>query len=148
MMKQLNELDHTTNKRMIAVHRQMQRLIAALEKKETPQAIIDEVDVKVANLNAFSGTEKEYIRETSKAFSYLLRLLQEKRNWVPRDFYRGQWMALGMSVFGMPLGVALGVALDNMAFMATFLPIGMVIGMAIGAGMDKKAEAEGRVLDL
>lgn len=148
MFNSLNELDPTENKRLYNAHQQMSKLIAALGKKEMPQAIIDEVDIQIANLNAYTGDERGFTRELNRAYSYLLRLLQEKLNWVPKDFYRNQWMALGMSVFGLPLGVALGAALDNMAFMAAFLPIGMVIGMALGTGMDKKAAEEGRVLDI
>ena len=148
MKIQLNELGQTENKRLNNAYQQMASLLAALEKKEVPEAIQDEVNVKVTNLNAYTGDEKGYARELNRTYSYVLRLLQEKLNWVPKDFYRNQWMALGMSVFGMPLGVALGLALDNMAFMAAFLPMGMAIGMAIGSGMDKKAVEEGRVLEI
>jgi len=56
-------------------------------------------------------------------------------------------MALGMSIFGVPMGLIFGNSLDNMGFMAIGIPIGMVIGMGIGAGMDKKAEVKGRQLD-
>jgi hypothetical protein len=148
MLYKLNELGQTENKRLKAVHMQMVKLIAALEKKEVPEAIQDEVNVKVANLNAFTGSEKEFARALNQNYNYLVHLLQEKLNWVPKDFYRTQWMALGLSVFGLPLGVAVGIALDNMAFMAAFLPVGMAIGMGLGTGMDKKAAEEGRVLEL
>lgn len=148
MKNQLNELGATNKKRLQNAHQQMVKLLAALEKKEVPDVIQDEVDVKVANLNVFTGSEKEHARALEQTHRYLLRILQEKLNWVPKDYYRNQWMALGMSVFGLPMGVALGISLDNMAFMAAFLPIGMVIGMALGAGMDKKAAEEGRVLEM
>lgn len=144
----LKELGHTENKRLQNAYQQMAKLMAALEKKEVPEGIQDEVIIKIANLNAFAGSEKEFARELEQAYNYLLRMLQEKMNWVPKDFYRNQWMALGMVVFGLPLGIALGIALDNMAFMAAFMPIGLAIGMGLGAGMDKKAAEEGRVLDL
>jgi hypothetical protein len=57
-------------------------------------------------------------------------------------------MAIGMSAFGIPLGVAFGTSLGNMGLLGIGIPIGMVIGMAIGSGMDKKAFEEGRQLDL
>jgi hypothetical protein len=84
----------------------------------------------------------------NQAYQHILKLVQEKLNWVPKDFYRNQWMALGLSVFGLPLGVVMGLALDDMTYMAVFFPLGMVFGMGIGAGLDKKAVEEGRVLDL
>ncbi|MEE4193637.1 MAG: hypothetical protein V2J07_00415 [Anaerolineae bacterium] len=148
MFQELKELGQTENKKLINAYQRMADLIAALAKKEVPEAVVDEVNVKIANLNAYSGSEKEFARELERAYNYLLRLVQEVCNWVPRDFYRNQWMALGMSVFGIPLGIALGLALDNMAFMAAFLPLGMAMGMGVGSGMDKKAAEEGRVLDL
>jgi hypothetical protein len=57
-------------------------------------------------------------------------------------------MAIGMSAFGIPLGVAFGASLGNMGLLGIGIPIGMVFGMAIGSGMDKKAIQEGRQLDL
>ncbi|NSW52672.1 MAG: hypothetical protein HPY85_09230 [Anaerolineae bacterium] len=148
MYQSLTPLKATDNKRLAHAHQQMVRLIAALEKKETPQEIIDEVNARVAILNAFSGDEKGFTRALNDAYNALLRLLQEKLNWVPRDYHRNQWMALGLSVFGLPLGTALGLALDNIALMGAFLPIGMIIGMSVGSGMDKKAQEEGRVLEV
>jgi hypothetical protein len=35
-----------------------------------------------------------------------------------------------------------------MAFLGVGLPIGMAIGLAVGTGMDKKALAEGRQIDI
>jgi hypothetical protein len=35
-----------------------------------------------------------------------------------------------------------------MAFLGIGLPIGMAVGSALGSGMDKKALAEGRQLDI
>ena len=55
-------------------------------------------------------------------------------------------MVLGMSSFGLPMGVAFGLALGNIGLMGLGLPIGMGIGLAVGTNMDKKALAEGRQL--
>ncbi len=65
---------------------------------------------------------------------------------VPKNAYRNRWLAIGMVVFGMPMGAAYGVSMGNMAFIGVGIPIGMVFGMAIGARMDKKAAKEGRQL--
>lgn len=147
-MQPLTPLKQTDNKRLVHAYQQVARLMAALEKKETPQEVIDEVNARIANLNGYNGDEKGFIRALNTAYNDLLRLLQEKLNWVPKDYHRNQWMALGLSIFGLPLGVTLGLALDNMAYMGAFLPIGMVIGMSVGSGMDKKAQEEGRVLEV
>lgn len=53
-----------------------------------------------------------------------------------------------MAVFGLPIGIIIGFALDNMAFLGIGLPMGLAVGIAIGTGMDKKAQEEGRQLDI
>ena len=78
----------------------------------------------------------------------ILRLLKEKLKLAPINYYRNIWLALGMTAYGIPLGVAYGSITGNMAFLAIGLPIGMVLGIAIGVGMDKKALKEGRQLDI
>jgi len=57
-------------------------------------------------------------------------------------------LAVGMAVFGIPIGAALGASFRNMAFLALGVPIGMAIGIAVGTGMDKKAFEEGRQIDM
>ena len=58
------------------------------------------------------------------------------------------WLAIGMSAFGLPIGVAFGLSIGNIGLMAIGLPIGMAIGAAVGTGMDKKALEAGRQLDI
>ena len=78
----------------------------------------------------------------------MIQVLEKEQKLVPKNYYRKIWLILGMSAFGLPLGVVFGFALDNMAFLGIGLPIGMVIGMAFGAQMDKKAEKEGRQINM
>jgi len=67
---------------------------------------------------------------------------------VPKNHYRALWLVLGMSVFGLPIGVLYGFLIGNMGLLGTGLCFGMAIGVALGAGLDKKALKEGRQLDL
>ncbi len=83
-----------------------------------------------------------------KSQSNILKLIEKELKLVPKNLYRSRWMAIGMSAFGIPLGVAFGTSLWNMGLLGIGIPIGMVIGMAIGSGMDKKAFEESRQLDL
>ena len=55
-------------------------------------------------------------------------------------------LVLGMSVFGLPLGVAFGASLGD--FLGIGLPVGMAIGIAVGMEMDRKAYENGKQLDL
>ena len=57
-------------------------------------------------------------------------------------------MVLGMSAIGLPIGSAFGLLIGNIGLLGLGLPIGMVIGLLIGYRMDKKAQAEGRQLNI
>jgi hypothetical protein len=78
----------------------------------------------------------------------LIKLIEKEVKLVPKNYYRNLWLTLGMAGFGIPIGVAFGASLGNMAFIGVGLPIGLAFGIALGTGMDKKALAEGRQLDL
>ncbi len=98
-------------------------------------------------MNAVSDSAQAWQKARKKVQFHIIQRMEQKHRLVTKNHYRNKWLALGMAIFGLPLGVALGSSLGNMAFLAIGLPIGMVIGMAIGAGMDKKAGEEGRQLD-
>ncbi|MAM30687.1 MAG: hypothetical protein CMC13_16865 [Flavobacteriaceae bacterium] len=92
--------------------------------------------------------DSAYKKQLLKSRTKILRILEKELKLVPKNYYRNLWLALGMSVFGIPMGAAFGVALDSMAFLGIGLPIGMVIGMAVGSEMDKKAAKENRQLNI
>ncbi len=92
------------------------------------------------------AVDKTYKKELNRHFLGILGLVKKELNLSAIHANRNNWMALGMTIFGLPIGTGIAFALDNMAFIATFLPIGMVIGMGVGANMDKKAAEEGRQL--
>ncbi|MBQ0152941.1 MAG: hypothetical protein KBS61_08630, partial [Chryseobacterium sp.] len=56
--------------------------------------------------------------------------------------------ALGMSGIGLPLGVAFGLSVGSIGLLGLGLPFGMAIGAGIGTSMDKKAQKEGRQLQV
>lgn len=126
----------------------LEKLIGELKKRSIPAEIIKAVNNKVEEINSFSGSNKQLSKLILKSQYSILKLVEKELKLVPKNLYRSRWLAIGMSVFGVPIGLAFGASLDNMAFLGIGIPIGMVVGMAIGAGMDKKAFEEGRQLDL
>ncbi len=113
-----------------------------------PSEIVNLINQNIDEINSFSGSNKDLQKQIRKSQSNILKLIEKELKLVPKNLYRTRWMVIGMTVFGVPLGMAFGASLDNMAFLGIGIPIGMVIGMAIGAGMDKKAFEEGRQIDL
>jgi len=136
------------DKKLMKVYIQFDQLLSVLKKKDLPVDIITAINNDIEQLNAISDTEKTLRKKVSKAQRNLIHLLEKELKLVVKNHYRNLWLALGMSAFGVPLGVAFGAVLDNMGLLGIGLPIGMAIGMAIGTTMDKKAFEEGRQLDL
>jgi hypothetical protein len=136
------------DKKLLKKYAYFEKLINELKKRDLPAEIMGTINQNIEEINAISGSNEERRKRLQQSISKILKLLEKKIKLVPRNHYRDLWMVLGMSVFGMPMGVAIGAGLDNMAFLAIGIPIGMAIGMGIGAGMDKKAQEEGRQLDI
>lgn len=55
---------------------------------------------------------------------------------------------MGMTIFGVPLGIAMAIGLNNWSFVGIGLPIGLAIGAGYGSQLDKKAAEENRQIDI
>lgn len=124
-----------------------EELFSELNSRDLPVAVVDKLNKEVGSLNSLASTDKEFPRELRRKKSSILKLLEKELKLVPKHYYRNQWMVLGMTIFGVPMGVVLGTALGNMAFLGIGIPIGMTIGLGVGSGMDEKAKKEGRQLN-
>ena len=127
--------------------KRFQRLLDILSERDLPKHIITSINTEIATLNELTGVEKKDCRAVLKHQQKILKQLEKELKLVPKNYYRNLWMVLGMSAFGIPMGVAFGASLGNMAFLGIGLPIGMSVGLAVGSGMDQKAAKEGRQLD-
>jgi len=136
------------DKKLMKAYIQFEQLLSELIKKDLPNEVITAINNEIEQLNAISDSGKKLSKQVSKAIRNILKLLEKELKLVPKNHHRNLWLAVGMSAFGVPLGVAFGAALDNMGLLGVGLPIGMVIGMAVGTTMDKKAFEEGRQLNL
>jgi hypothetical protein len=125
---------------------QFEKLIDELRKKELSEEITAFVNLDIEELNLI--TVENLKNQVKKKQAKIITQLEKELKIVPKNHYRNTWLAIGMSIFGIPLGVAFGASLGNMALLGIGLPIGMVIGLAIGTGMDQKAFKEGRQLDI
>ena len=122
-------------------------LLAELRKKELPDVVAEYINEEVKSLNELP-TGVELIKALKKKQTKIIQLTEKQLKVVPKNYYRNIWLALGMSVFGLPLGAAIGLSLGNIGLLAIGLPIGMAMGLAVGISMDKKALNEGRQLDI
>ena len=124
---------------------QLIKLIDSLNEKKLTTEFVQKSNEEISKFDVIPEDDlsRKIIHKTrSKIYNRAVKELK----YVTKNYYLGIWMALGISAFGMPIGVMFGSAMDNMGLLSLGLPIGMAIGMAVGAGLDKKAQEEGRQL--
>ncbi|WP_223274553.1 hypothetical protein [Salibacter halophilus] len=119
-----------------------------INSRDLDEEVVNSINSSIDELNQFIGTKRGYKNKLVKVRSKIVRLVEKQAKLVPQNYYRKLWLALGMSVFGMPIGVVFGTSFGSMAYLGVGLPIGMAVGIAVGASMDKRALQEGRQLDI
>lgn len=127
---------------------QLEKLLAELEKQELNHTLVTSINKEIVALNSIPTSYKNLRKQIIKGQTNIIKIAEKELKLVPKNYYRNLWLAIGMAVFGLPIGIIIGFALNNMAFLGIGLPMGLAVGIAIGTGMDKKAQEEGRQLDI
>jgi hypothetical protein len=143
-----NRQEILTDDKLFKSYNQFVELLNELKKRELSEDLIKSVNLSVDKINSSTLKGKQLIKFIKKEQSSILKQIEKERKIVPKNYYRNLWLALGMSAFGLPIGVALGLSVGNIGLLAIGLPIGMAIGLAFGSSLDKKAFNEGRQLDI
>lgn len=125
---------------------QLEKLLQAIQKVTMSPLAIEAIYEHIDRINSTTSEGKILLKAIKDTESNIIKIAV-KENVVPINYYRKLWMPLGMSAFGIPMGVVFGLSLKNMAFIGIGLPIGMALGLAFGTVKDQKALAEGRQLD-
>lgn len=136
------------NEKLSKAHKNLQSLLKALQDRGVAAEVAAHFNKEIEQLNNLQIPDKKLLKKMRGTKNSILKFVEKKYKLVPQHYYRSLWMALGMTVFGIPMGIAFSTALGNFAFLAIGLPIGMPIGMAVGSAMDNKAREEGRQLDV
>ena len=146
---ELNQIpDIAENVKLKEAYIQFEQLLSELRKRELPEGLLMSINKDIQEINSTSIRGFEMRKLITKNQTRIIKILEKEIKLVPKNYYRNLWVALGMSVFGVPIGVVIGLSLDNLAFLGIGLPIGLVLGSAVGSSMDKKAFAEGRQMDV
>ncbi|MXN93014.1 hypothetical protein GR160_17445 [Flavobacterium sp. Sd200] len=135
------------NTKLHNIYIQFGLVLSELQKKQLTEDIVKIINDEVDALNALP-TNESLAKVIKLKQTAILKVLEKQLKIVPKNYYRNIWLALGMSVFGLPIGIAFGTSVGNMGLLGIGLPIGMFIGILIGTTMDKKALQEGRQLEL
>jgi hypothetical protein len=135
------------NPKLAKAAHSLNTLITAINQMSIPTSQEQKISEVIAGLNKFPGPDPELLKALKTGQAAILKLLEKELKIVPKSHYQTLWLVLGMSAFGLPLGVAFGIAIGNIALLGIGLPIGMGIGIAVGTSLDTKAKNQGRQLD-
>ncbi|MEZ7504934.1 hypothetical protein [Flavobacterium sp. Arc2] len=136
------------NTKLHKIYLQFGELLKELNKKELSQSSVKTINNEVEELNASLLTEDKLRKLVKQKQTKILKQVEKEFKIVPKNYYRTLWLAVGMSAFGVPIGVVFGLSVGNMGLLGVGLPIGMVIGMAVGAKLDQNALGAGKQLNL
>lgn len=121
-------------------------LLDALQHRPLKPDSVVWINTQLQSLNDTAKTGKNLRKQLRCTRTTILTYLAKEEDLVPRGYYQHQWMMLGMTIFGLPIGVTLGLSLGNIGLMGIGLPLGMFMGMSVGASKDRKARESERQL--
>jgi hypothetical protein len=102
---------------------------------------------EVEQLNAIELVDSSFVKSLKRSENKVVKFIEKNHKIAPKNYYRKLWMIMGISGFGIPLGVFVGLSFGNMGMIGLGFPIGMAVGIGVGSKLDKKAFTEGRQLD-
>ncbi|SKB96744.1 hypothetical protein SAMN05660841_03326 [Sphingobacterium nematocida] len=121
-----------------------EQFINELNDKNLPDKTIEFINQNIERLNSFPSSDKKFKALLIKTQSQITKFLEKEHKYVPKNYYRNLWIPLGMTGFGLPIGVAFALSVGNMGLLGIGLPIGLLLGALVGTRLDKKALVEGR----
>ena len=127
---------------------QFKKLIEILNSKNLPENIVEKINSEISVLNSSEAIGNSFSHLLKKKQNAITKLIEKELKLVPKNYYRNLWLVLGMSVFGLPLGVAFGLSIGNLGLLGIGLPVGMFIGLLVGSLLDKKALESGKQLEI
>lgn len=146
-MKQLIDRSLPTNGAESKAYIQLKNLVDVASKMPLSTETINSIEREIDQLNNNDSEGKMLLKSIKNSESGILKVLLKNHKFVPKSYYQKLWMVLGMSAFGVPIGVAFGLSIDNLGMIGIGLPIGMAVGIAVGSAMDAKVKSEGRQFD-
>ena len=138
----------STNDKLNNAYVQLGEFLKELRKRELPHSVVESVNLNIEEVNTSSLEGSDLRKLVKKNQSKILKVIEKELKLVPKNYYRNLWLALGISAFGLPLGVAFGSLMKNIGLLVLGLPIGLALGLAVGTHLDKKAHEAGRQLEI
>ncbi len=142
-LTETNELKASEKKLLSSLNNLLKALNDKNLSTQSLTIINQEIDLIHKIIKDGKGLKVQILKSQNK----ILKQIEKEENLVPKNHYQRLWLVLGMSAFGIPIGVLFGIATGNMGLLGIGLAIGMPIGLIYGNRLDKKAAEENRQLD-
>lgn len=136
------------NKRLAKAVRRIRTLVDELNGKPIPDPVVAGVNREIEKINVCFGTDKQVVKVIERSYVKILDLVKKESGIVTKDYYKNQWLAIGMGGIGVPIGVVLMALTKNPVFLALGLPLGFPIGYWIGQKKDQQARRDNKQLSI
>ncbi len=124
-------------------------LISEIESKNIPEEVCYKINYQIDKVNSFSKEHEVKIKKQLEITVHrILHILKRDLGIIPENYYRNQYLALGMTVFGLPLGALIATLTGNTSYLAFGMLLGIPIGIAIGSKKDQIADKENKVIKI
>jgi len=123
-------------------------LLVDIRDRQLTDVVIGFINDQVKLVNHAINNKFEVQKVIRSAQKTILSMLEKELKLVCKNHYQSRWMAIGMLVFGIPIGFAYNNMMGNVSGIGMGIAIGIGAGIAIGSSLDKKAEKEGRQLNI
>lgn len=148
MIKPLKEINTSENPKLQKLSNNLVKLINSLNEKGVSGEVVENINAEIEAINEISD-EKALMKAIRKGYTSIIRTVNKELGFVTKGHYRTLWMSLGMTAFGVPIGLAISYSIsDGPAFLGTGFAFGIPLGLALGVFLDKKAAKEGRQLSV
>ena len=137
------------NPKLLKAYNAIEQLIEALNKKEVSKNVLESINSKVKEINAFTGDHKSLTKLIKKTDKDIQDLVETEFGWVKKSYYQSLWM-----VYGMLAGAVFSTVFTQLGFVETWssyglaIPMGLIFGMLAGKNKDTQAKKDGLQLDL
>jgi len=145
----LNKRDNIyQNKRSNKKIQQFQKLLNELRNIELSTDIVKAINRDIDSLNSVSKINSVFFKQLKKRQTKILKRIEKEYKLVAINHYRNIWLAVGVGVIGVPVGIVVGMIIGNMAFIGMGMPVGFGFGIVIGTLLDQKAKENGKQLNV
>lgn len=135
--------------KLIKAYNAIEQLIEALNKKEIPKNVLENINSKVKEINTYTGDHKRLTKLIKKSDKDIETLVETEFGWVKKSYYQGLW-----TVYGMLAGAVFSTIFTQLGFDETWssyglaIPMGLIFGMLAGKNKDTQVAKDGLQLDI